>query len=65
MKVKVRKIQRCQCWKKGHWWIEGMDTCIGTREQDPCTCKGDTRKCDYYPEKRNLPALNTMKTERK
>lgn len=52
MKVKVSKIQRCQYWKKGHWWIEGMDTCIGTREQDPCTCKGDTRKCDYYPEKR-------------
>lgn len=29
-----------------------MDTCLGTREQDPCDCKGDTRKCNYYPEKR-------------
>ena len=29
-----------------------MDTCLGTREGEPCNCKGDTDKCNYYPEKR-------------
>ena len=51
-KVKVHKRPKCSCWQKGHWYIKDMDTCLGTREKDPCDCKGDTRKCNYYPEKR-------------
>lgn len=43
----------CSCWQKGHWWIKGMDTCMGTREQEPCTCGGDRRKCDFYEHVRN------------
>lgn len=27
--------------------------CWGTRERDMCSCKGNTSKCDFYPEKRN------------
>ena len=27
--------------------------CLGTRECETCTCRGDTSKCDFYPEKRN------------
>lgn len=26
--------------------------CWGTKEQEPCTCGGDPKKCNYYPEKR-------------
>lgn len=51
-KVKVHKRPKCSCWQKGHWCIKDMDTCLGTREADPCNCKGDTKKCNYYPEKR-------------
>lgn len=45
--------QKCQCWEQGSW-VEGCDTCMGTKEKDPCTCGGDKTKCDYYEkEKRN------------
>ena len=26
--------------------------CMGTKEQDECTCGGDRTKCDFYPEVR-------------
>ena len=25
--------------------------CNGTKERDMCRCKGDSAKCDFYPEK--------------
>ena len=36
----------CECWQPhiGH-----EPTCRGTREQDPCTCGGDMKLCDFYP----------------
>lgn len=27
--------------------------CYGTKEMEECSCNGDERSCDYYPEKRN------------
>lgn len=38
--------QKCKCWRKGHWYIKDMDTCLGTKEGEPCTCKGDMTMCD-------------------
>lgn len=35
----IRK-QKCKCWRKG--------VCIGTREQESCSCNGDITKCDFY-----------------
>ena len=29
-----------------------VGSCWGTRERDACGCGGDTKKCDFYPEKR-------------
>lgn len=36
----------CNCYDKDN------KRCNGTRECDPCNCDGDTKKCDFYPEKR-------------
>lgn len=47
-KLKVRVKKKCHCWEKGHWFIEGYDTCNGTRERDPCRCGGDRNKCDFH-----------------
>ena len=30
--------------------------CYGTKEMEECTCGGDTRRCDFYPEKRSVRA---------
>ena len=41
--------QRCDCYEEGNWML-GNDygTCLGTKEKEPCTCKGDRNKCDFY-----------------
>ena len=44
----LESITKCSCWEKGHWFIEGYDTCNGTREREPCRCGGDRNKCDFY-----------------
>lgn len=31
----------------------GVGRCIGTKEIDVCSCRGDTSKCDFYPYKRD------------
>ena len=54
--VKVKKRQICTAWEKGHWFCKDMDTCNGTREREPCSCKGNTQRCDFYPEKRKIPS---------
>lgn len=41
----------CDCYEKpisGY----GEGRCNGTAERDYCSCKGNTRKCDFYPEVR-------------
>ena len=37
----------------------GVSRCLGTKEVETCNCGGDTDKCTFYPEKRNLDTLNT------
>lgn len=37
----------------------GVSRCLGTKEVEVCNCGGDTDKCTFYPEKRNLKTLNT------
>ena len=37
----------------------GESRCLGTKEVETCNCGGDTDKCTFYPEKRNLKTLNT------
>lgn len=44
------KRQKCTCWHKGSW-IRGYDTCWGTKEREPCNCKGDVTNCDFYEKK--------------
>lgn len=39
--------QKCECWTEGNW-VTGYDTCLGTKEKEPCACKGDRTKCDFY-----------------
>ena len=46
------KRQKCECYHEGSW-IEGYGSCWGTKEQEPCACKGDRTKCDFYKEKQN------------
>ena len=48
MATKWLSRQKCKCWQKGHWFLETYDTCTGTREKEPCSCKGDRNKCDFY-----------------
>lgn len=38
--------QRCPCWHEGNY-VPGYDSCWGTKEKDPCKCKGDKTKCDF------------------
>ena len=35
----------CSCYKNGR--------CLGTKEVEVCSCKGNTAVCDFYPRKRN------------
>lgn len=30
----------------------GEGRCMGTKEMEYCSCDGDVRKCDFYPQKR-------------
>ena len=30
----------------------GYGQCWGTKECEPCRCRGNTKYCDFYPEKR-------------
>lgn len=39
-------MSKCSCYYDGECW--------GTRERDLCSCNGNTNKCDFYPEKRNI-----------
>jgi hypothetical protein len=42
------KRQKCKCWQKGHWFLKDHDTCNGTKDREPCNCKGDVTNCDFY-----------------
>ena len=35
----------CSCYRHGR--------CLGTKEVEMCSCKGNTSMCDFYPQKRN------------
>ena len=35
----------CSCYRYGR--------CLGTKEVEVCSCKGNTSMCDFYPQKRN------------
>ena len=35
----------CSCYRHGR--------CLGTKEVEVCSCKGNTSMCDFYPQKRN------------
>lgn len=35
----------CSCYKNGR--------CLGTKEVEVCSCKGNASMCDFYPQKRN------------
>ncbi len=40
--------QRCDCYESDNWFLSGYGTCLGTKEKEPCSCKGDRNKCDFY-----------------
>lgn len=47
VKKKESRPKICECWEQGSY-IAGYDTCRGTKEREPCECKGDRSKCDFY-----------------
>ena len=40
----------CSCYKDGR--------CLGTKEVEVCSCKGNILVCDFYPEKRNNNSIS-------
>lgn len=46
---KKYRYERCSCYDTTY----GKPHCLGTKEQDPCSCGGDTKKCDFYEYVRN------------
>ena len=38
------------------------DECWGTKEREECSCGGDERKCNFYPEKRQAAIDNSEPT---
>ena len=41
-------MAKCDCYHQ-----HGLKfLCYGTKEMEECSCGGDTRKCNFYPEKR-------------
>ena len=40
-------MARCSCYQHGTKFL-----CYGTKEMEACSCGGDERKCNFYPEKR-------------
>ena len=59
---------KCNCYEirqdlngtNSSYWHE-YGVCLGTKEQDRCSCGGDESKCNFYPEKRKAAEkmLNT------
>lgn len=47
--VKERSI--CPCYEEGHSYMLTYDTCLGTKEKEPCTCRGNRNNCDFYKNK--------------
>lgn len=41
--------QKCDCYEQGNWFLgNSYGTCMGTKDREPCTCKGDRNKCNFY-----------------
>lgn len=38
-------MEKCNCWDYDSIY---HGRCLGTKEQDPCSCNGDKSKCDFY-----------------
>lgn len=57
-------MDKCSCYREHDTWVynsvldpggplkKQIGLCYGTKEREKCLCKGDTAKCDFYPEKR-------------
>ena len=45
-----RERNVCSCYKNGR--------CLGTKEVEVCSCKGNTSVCDFYPQKRTNKSLS-------
>lgn len=50
---------KCDCYEEHNICIctnppqyNHYGVCLGTKEQDRCSCGGDESKCNFYPEKR-------------
>ena len=40
----------CNCYHDDINWLNQRGVCWGTKECEPCSCKGNELKCDFYPE---------------
>ena len=40
-------FEHCSCYRK-NYYNDKIDRCIGTKEIDPCDCKGNKLYCDFY-----------------
>ena len=52
---KVEEPTICSCYEEGNSFL-GSDygTCNGTKEREPCTCKGNKENCNFYKEKKPI-----------
>lgn len=42
-------MKKCSCYHESDRYKPfASGVCYGTKEQDPCTCKGDENECDFY-----------------
>ena len=57
---------KCSCYRERTYFdfeseYKTQPICLGTKEQDECTCGGDPAKCDFYPEKREAAKKEEIK----
>lgn len=63
-------MRRCDCYIEDRQFVDytplmkplykTVSLCLGTKEQDQCSCGGDRTKCDFYPEVREKAKKDLM-----
>jgi len=43
----IRAKHTCDCYRP-NMYKDNIDRCFGTKEIDPCNCKGNKYKCNFY-----------------
>ena len=52
---KIAESTTCSCYAEGNSFLgNNYGTCNGTKECEPCTCKGDKNNCNFYNQKKTV-----------